>query len=150
MSLIDQIRQDSIDARKKGNKVSGALLTTLFAEAARVGKDAGNRASTDEEVVKTVRKFLKNAEETLAVANSDISRTEAKERLETEISLLNGYLPQTMSQAELKAAIATIVAGLTPPKAMGQVMAALKAAHGGAYDGKLASQLVKESLSNQG
>lgn len=147
MSLIDKIRADSIDARKKGDKLAGALLTTLFAEAARVGKDAGNRASTDEEVVKTVRKFLKNAEETLAVGRAD-----AKDKTLNEIRILNGYLPQEMSAEELKAAIETIVAGLADrsPKAMGQVMAALKAAHGATYDGKLASQLVKESLSSQG
>lgn len=146
-TLIDKIREDSIAARKKGDKLAGALLTTLYAEAARVGKDAGNRASTDEEVVRTVRKFLKNAEETLAVGRAD-----AKEKIETEIRILGGYLPKEMSADELKAAIATTVLGLSDrsPKAMGQVMAALKAAHGGTYDGKLASQLVKEALSSQG
>jgi uncharacterized protein YqeY len=143
MSLIEKILQDSIAARKSGEKLKGLLLTTLYAEAARVGKDAGNRSSTDDEVLKTVKKFQKNADETLKVATG-----EAKAKVEQELAILAGYLPDEMDETALKNAIAVIVEQLPEksPKAMGQVMAALKAAHGGAYDGKLASNLVKQAL----
>ena len=57
---------------------------------------------------------------------------------------------QALSEAELEASIAAIVAGLPErsPKAMGQVMAALKARHGDALDARgAASVKVKAALS---
>ena len=65
-----------------------------------------------------------------------------------EKAILEGYLPRTLPEAELKASIDEIVAGLPErsPKAMGQVMTALKARHGEALDSRTASTLVKAAL----
>lgn len=143
-TLIEKVRLDSIEARKRADKTAAALLTTLFAEASRVGKDAGNRASTDAEVIQTVKKFKNNAEETLKVARED-----TKDKIRAEIAILNDYLPQELTPAELESAIAEIVASLgeKSPKIMGKVMSGLKDRFAGRYDGKLASELVKTALS---
>lgn len=143
--LLDQIKTDSLAARKSGDAVEKSLLVTLYAEAAKVGKDAANRPSTDEEVVATVRKFMKNTEQTLADLRARNRGVSVQER---ELEILARYLPRQMSREEIEAAVETIAAGLddVSPKAMGQVMGALKAAHGGAYDGKLAAEVVKARL----
>ena len=66
-----------------------------------------------------------------------------------ERAILEAYLPQTLGEDELRASIAEIVAALPErsPKAMGQVMAALKARHGDALDSRTASGLVRAALS---
>ncbi len=65
------------------------LLSTLIAEAEMVGKNAGNRESTDDEVQQTIRKFLKNNQEAAAVIR-DAGRLAVLER---ECAVLTAYLP---------------------------------------------------------
>ena len=67
-----------------------------------------------------------------------------------ELAILAGYLPRALSEAELRASIEAIVAELPDrsPKAMGQVMAALKERHGDALDSRAASALVRSALTS--
>jgi uncharacterized protein len=143
--LIEQIRADMIEARKADDAVAKSLLVTLYAEATRVGKDKRNGASTDEEVIGVVRKFLANAEETarLLEGQGKYACTQAREQV-----ILQNYLPTQMTDAELTGAVRVIVTdlGVSGAKAMGAVMAELKARHGGRYDGKVASTIVKQIL----
>lgn len=145
MSLMGRLHTEMTAARRGTDEVAKSLLVTLYAEAGRVGKDDGNRESTDGEVIQTVRKFLKNVDETVGKLEA-MGRDASQFKREGEI--LRTYLPAQLSEDELKAEIGTIVAGLPDrsPKAMGQVMAALKQKHGANYDGKLASALVKQAL----
>ncbi|WP_005037172.1 GatB/YqeY domain-containing protein [Holophaga foetida] len=65
-----------------------------------------------------------------------------------EIEILKPYLPAMLEGAALEAAVKAAVAevGASTKKDMGQVMKALQAKHGSAYDGKAASQLVQSLL----
>lgn len=140
--LIERIKADLLTARKARATVAANSLTALVGEAVMVGKNAGNRESTDEEVVATVRKFLKNLEETkrnLVAHNKDTSVCDE------EIAIISRYLPQQMSADELRSAITVIVAE-TAGANMGVVMKVLKEKYAGLYDGKLASTLTKEVL----
>ncbi|AGY60446.1 GatB/YqeY domain-containing protein [Gloeobacter kilaueensis] len=149
--LLEQIKADSLEARKRNSKEPGvhtrrvSLLGTLYAEASRVGKDAANRPSTDEEVLAVVRKFIKNLDETIAVLQKAGKNTAGQ--LE-EKAILEGYLPRQLSSEELRAAIESIVADLgeKSPKAMGEVMKQLKERYGGQFDGKLASEAARTIL----
>ena len=143
--LIQQLFVDMIAARKGSDPTAKSLLVTLYSEAARVGKDRRNGDTTDEEVLATVKKFAANVEETIRNLE-EIHRDTTAQRRELEILL--GYLPSQMSDAQLTEAIRVIIQdlGVSGPKAMGQVMAELKARHGASYDGRVASQLVKGAL----
>lgn len=140
--LIEKLQADQLAARKARDTVSAALLTALVGEAAMVGKNAGNRTSTDEEVTATIRKFLKNAEETrgrLATAGKDTAV------IQQEIQILEGYLPRQMTDDQLGAAIQAII-DAAPGANMGVVMKALKEQHAGLYDGRRANELIKQRL----
>jgi uncharacterized protein len=143
--LIDQIRDDMIAARKADDAVAKSLLITLFSEAQMVGKNKRNGATTDEEAIGVIRKFAANAEETERLLQARGQQTQAQRR---ELEILAAYLPTQMTQEGLESAVRVIVAelGLSGAKAMGAVMAELKARHAGTYDGKLASQVVKSIL----
>jgi uncharacterized protein YqeY len=142
--LLETIRLQSVEARRAKDSVRATLLVTLFAEAARVGKDAGNRETTDEETQKVVRKFLKGVDESLAVLKDEAARALAL----AEKSILESFLPQRITGAPLQAVVAEIVASLPDKSAkqMGLVMRSLKERLSGAYDGAEATALVKTAL----
>lgn len=144
MSLLAQLKNDSLLARKAADRVRGTLLSTLIGEAEMVGKNAANRESTDEEVQQTIRKFLKNNQEALGVIKDE----ERRAVLEQESAILTAYLPPLASDAEVQTFIAATVATLAErgPKQMGVVMGALKARYGSDFDAKQASVWIKDAL----
>ena len=140
--LIEQLQADLLTARKTREPIATSLLTALVGEAAMVGKNAGNRASTDDETMAMIRKFLKNAEETsgrLTASGKDTATINA------EINILKTYIPQQLSDDELRSAISNILLA-TAGANMGVIMKLLKDAHGGLYDGRRANELIKEAL----
>lgn len=144
--LIEQIQKDTLAARKAGDTVRSSLLITLFSEASMVGKNAGNRVTTDQETIAVVRKFLKGVDESLAVVK-DQARVAA---LKVEKEVLTSYLPVQMNDEQITEALEKILAdkGIArEAKSMGLLMKELKAQHEGSYDGGKASTLVKSVLS---
>jgi uncharacterized protein YqeY len=67
---------------------------------------------------------------------------------QAEIAVLKEFLPAMLEGAALEEAVRAAIAetGAQGKKDMGGVMKALQARHGGAYDGKAASQLVTSLL----
>ena len=137
--LIGTIKADRLQAMKARDEIKKNLLGTLAAATKET------KTPDDASVVRTIRSFLKSVEETIALLDG---KGLAADQQRTEKAILEGYLPRTLADAELEASIAEIVAGLPErsPKAMGQVMAALKARHGDALDARRASALVKAAL----
>jgi len=146
--LINQIKSDALIARKARKIDTATLLTTLYSEASMIGKNLGNRESTDQEVLQVIEKFIKNANEVKEILlknNKDVSH------VDNEIKVLSKYLPQKMSYNELENVIRDIVEALKDINSevqMGKVMSVLKNSYGGTYDGKMASEIVKKGLSN--
>ena len=136
--LIDTIRADRLAAMKARDGLRKDLLGTLFAAATKDSKTPDDAA-----VIRAIRAFVKSLDETIAALKD---RDSTRQRREKEI--LEGYLPQMLSDDALRASVEELVAGLPErsPKAMGQVMAQLKARHGEAIDMKAASALVKAAL----
>lgn len=106
--LVEKIKADSVSARKAALSqdryavVTASLLQTLLGEAMRVGKDASPpRDPTDDEVLAVIRKFKKNAEETLSLSKSEKSINEIK----IELSVLSHYLPKELSEDEVRQAL---------------------------------------------
>ena len=142
--LLDTLKNDALAARKARDAVRSALLTTLVAEAAKVGKDDGNRASTEAEVVAVVKKFIKNTEETLRAVQGKPAEAQAR----SELAILKAYLPKQATEEDVRAKVAELVGGLSDrsPKQMGIVMAGLNAAFEGNFDKAVASRIVKTAL----
>ena len=144
--LLETINQDRNEARKMKYTATATLLTTLYSEAQMVGKNDGNRETTDAEVVAVIKKFVKNIDETLSNLPETDPRYEAA-KMEREV--LNFYLPKQMTEEDLRTAIGEIIQSrnLSEPRDMGIVMKELKAAFDSQFDGKMASQIARELLS---
>jgi uncharacterized protein YqeY len=137
---MQQIKTDQLEARKQKDGIRASLLTTLIGEATSVGKNDGNRETTDAEVVAMIKKFIKNIDETLKVTDSHQFRTER--------TILAALLPSQLTKEQLLPIIADLSAevGATTPKDMGKVMKVLKERYDGQYDGGTASALIRQAL----
>ena len=135
--LLEKIRADQLQARKESNKTKATILTTLIGEAAMIGKNDGNRNTTDDETAKVIVKFVKGIVETQNLTRG-VNMDKFNE-LEVEKQILETYLPKQLTADELKSIILT---NFTEIPNVGAVMAYLKANYSGLYDGKVASGLV--------
>jgi hypothetical protein len=149
MSLITQIKTDLVEARKaRTDKDRIALLTTLSSEIAIVGKNDGNRETRDDEALAVVRKFVKNAEQTLTNLETAGRDTGT---VQNELAILKAYLPTAPTADEIEAATRDIVAGAEggggkPGALRGLVMKELKARFGDRFDGAAAAPVVGRVL----
>lgn len=144
-TLIEKIKESQVTARKARDTLMTNLLTTLIGEAEMVGKNDGNRTPTDAEVVATIKKFMKNLDETLKV----VTHSPAVSDLQCERRILELFLPTQITGDALKSIIEAIAVEVgAQPKDMGKVMGLLKARHDGQYDGKEASTLTKLVLTS--
>lgn len=121
------------DARAQA-KVEASLLGTLRGELETQAKREGIEI-TDDHAIAVVRKFIKNADDTLVMLEN------ARLKAEKEKAILERFLPHQMDEAEIEAFVRSkIAANVT---GIGPLMSALKAERAGTYDGKLASSVIK-------
>lgn len=142
MTLITQIKDDQLQARKDRNTTKATLLTTLFSEAAMVGKNDGNRETTDAEVIAVIKKFVKNNLEVIGNLSEDDDRYVIATH---ELVFMNNYLPKQLTNDELRDIITPLAEGKTM-RDMGGIMKELKANYTGLYDGRAASTIIKGVL----
>jgi uncharacterized protein YqeY len=146
MTLIETIKGHNLNARIQKLTAVSSLLTTLIGEAEMIGKNAGNRAPTDEEVKGVIRKFIKNNNETIKALGDADPRSLT---FMGENHTLEKYLPRQMTTEELTEAIRSCivsirVAGEQPNT--GSIMKMMKQHFDGTFDGKAASLVIKVEL----
>jgi len=146
MALKDTISEDMKAAMRA--KDSERLSTIRLLQAAMKQKEVDERVTlTDADVLSILEKMLKQRRESIAQFEK-AGRNDLADKEKAEIAVLQGYMPQQMSEADVIAAIAAAIqeTGAAGPKDMGKVMGLLKAKLAGRTDmGKL-SGLVKAKL----
>jgi uncharacterized protein YqeY len=149
--IRDDIKTATIAAMKGGDKETTATLRLV--SAAIKNRDIEARtggAPKDDNVLVTevLQKMVKQRRE-----SAEIYRTNGRDDRavveETEIAVIERFLPAQLGDAEAEAKIRDIVAetGATSMKDMGRVMALVKERLGGAIEPARASALVKGALS---
>jgi uncharacterized protein len=141
MSVLEQVQADVRTAMKAGERErAGALRMVVDA----LQKDAKLGDGNEVAVLQRERKKRLEAAE----AYREAGRTEQAEGESFEAELIEGYLPQQLSDEELAALVDAAVAesGASEQKQMGQVMSALMPKVGGRADGKRVSAAVRERL----
>ena len=141
MSVLEQVQADVRTAMKAGEKDrAGALRMIVDA----LQKDA--KLGDGNEVAVLQRERKKRVE--AADAYSEAGRTEQADAERFEAELIEGYLPQQLSDEELGDLVGAAVeeTGATEQRQMGDVMKALMPKVGGRADGKRVSAAVRERL----
>ncbi len=157
--IRDDIRAAQTEAMKAGDRARlGAIRLILSALKNRdieLRTSAGPEADPgsapgmrdDAVVLEVLRKMAKQRRESIEMFETG-GRAELAAAERAELAVIEGFLPQQMSEAEARAAIAGLIAeaGAAGPKDMGAVMALVKARLAGQLDMGLASRLVKAAL----
>lgn len=146
MSLKVRINEDMKAAlRAKETARLGAIRLLM---AAIKQKEVDERIVADDAIVLAIiEKLIKQRKDSIQQFQQ-AGRNDLVEKEQSELALLQGYLPQQMSEAELQQAIAAAIAevGAKGPQEMGKVMAVLKPRIAGKADVGKASALVKARL----
>lgn len=101
----------------------------------------------DADIIAVMSTLVKQRRESAQIYR-DNDRPELAEKEEQEILILQDFLPQALTPAELQQRIDAAIAelGATSMKEMGAVMKKVSAETVGRADGRLVSELVKSSL----
>ena len=144
-----RIQADMVAAMKAKETVRLASLRAIKA-AIMLAKTAEGETGevTDQEVVKIIQKLVKQRKESAQQYN-DAGRPELAENELAEAACMEVYLPKQLSEAELEAELAKIIAevGATKPQDMGKVMGVATKKLAGLADGRAISTAVKKLLS---
>ena len=148
MSLGEQIVSDLTAAMKAQD--AGRTSTLRMVKAAMMNRKIEKGSElTDDDVQKLLRSLVKQRRDSIEQYEK-AGRQELVDKEQAEIDVIETYLPQAASQAEIEAAVAAAIAetGATSMKDMGKVMKAAQAAlEGKNADGKQVSETVKARLS---
>jgi uncharacterized protein YqeY len=124
------------------------LGTVRLLLAAMKQREVDERITLDDEgVVSVIEKMLKQRKDSVS-QYQQAGRQDLADREKQEMAVLQAYLPQQMTDAEVEAAVAEAVAatGARAPSDMGKVMAIVKPKVAGRADMGRVSALVKAKL----
>lgn len=139
MSVIEQLRAKSMEIRKDPDrKWLAPSIMFAISEIEKIGKNAGNRATTDDEAIKVVQKILITLEDNIAVATN----ADAIVKFAAEHDVLRAVLPQMASEADIRGFLQESYVDVKPSK--GDVMKTLRFKFGAKIDMKRAGDIVKE------
>ena len=146
MGLRETIDTDIKNALKSGAKDKLSALRMLSAALKNKQIDK-RRPLTQEEIVETVRSLIKQRKDSIDQYAKG-GRQDLVDKETAEVVVLEVYLPWQLSREELDAMVRDAVTqtGAQGAKDMGKVMKALIPMVGGRADGKLVSELVKQTL----
>ena len=145
MPLFDTLQADLNAARKAQDKPRVLVLGTIFSDA-KNRKIELRRDLTDDEVIDVIRKSIKRRRESIEMYTGKREDLAQKER--DEVAVLEVYLPASVSDDELRAAVrAAIAGGATQIGAvMGKVLPQFK----GRAEGSAINAIAREELARQG
>ena len=149
MTIYDQVSEDIKAAMKARDRVrldSLRNIKKVFIEAKTA--PGANDTLDDGDALKIIQKLAKQGREAAATfAQKD--RQDLAESELAQVAVIERYLPQQLSEAEIEAAVKEIVAqtGASSMKDMGKVMGIASKQLAGKADGRTISTIVKKMLS---
>ena len=161
--LKEKLQADIKDALKSGNAEKRMVLSLVMSAVksrelekrtkfSKSEKDPSKLEEmsklNDEEIVETVSSEIKKRKDSIEQYEKG-GRPELAEKEKSEIAILMEYMPEQMSEADIKFEVEKAVkqTGASEAKDMGKVIGVVMAKVKGKADGQIVSRLVKEALS---
>ena len=144
---INTALRDAMKARNTQRVSTLRLVNAAIKNADIEAQLSGRPLLSDDAVLALLQKMIKQRHESIAIYDK-AGRKELADRERGEIEVINEYLPQQMSEQQMRTAIAAVIdqLGAHGIKDMGKVMAALKADYVGKMDFGEASAMVRGML----
>lgn len=148
------IRETLANAQKDAMKAkdTARLSTVRLILAAIKDKDIANRGlgkeqASDDEILQLLAKMIKQREESAKIY-VDGGRPELADKEREEITVIQGYMPEQLSDEKVREICVAVVAelGAQGLKDMGKCVAALRERYAGQMDFAKASAILKELL----
>ena len=141
-----RIKDDAVAALKAGDKRLRMALNTIVAELKKARID-GMKQPVEADELAVLKRERKRRHEAIELFEKG-GRAELAQQARNEERLLADYMPEELSESELRALVDDAVAasGAASPWEIGKVMALLMPKVAGRADGKLVSELVRSRL----
>jgi len=146
LPLKDQLMADLKSAMKEKDNIKKATVTML--RAAIKQKEVDDRIElSDENIIDIIAKQIKQKKGAIEEFKKG-DRQDLIDEAENEIKILSCYMPEQLSNDEIKKIVESVVSelGASTMKDMGKVMSKVKEETKGRADGKVISDMVKEIL----
>jgi uncharacterized protein YqeY len=146
MSLKDRLTEDMKDAMRSGDKARLSVVRMALAGVKQ--REVDTRRPLDDAGVQTViERMIKQGKDSLAQFREG-GRADLVAKEEAELKVLQTYLPEPLSEAELDTFIAECIdaAGATSVKDLGKVMGVIKTRAAGRVDMSTVSARVRTML----
>jgi uncharacterized protein len=149
--IRDKISQVLKDAMRAKDEVKTTTLRMVNAAIKQkdidVARARGDQHISQDEVLNLLQNLIKSRRESIELYKQG-GRQDLVDKEETEIGVIEQFLPKQMNEEETRAAIRDLVAalGAISVKDMGKVMAAIKSKYAGQLDIAKASAAVKDVL----
>ena len=149
MALIDQIQKDMITAMKASEQARLDALRMIKAALMKYKVDNPGKPLDEPGELQILATLIKQRRESADIFRKN-NRPELADKEESELKLIESYMPAAPSEEEMDAAVASAMSetGVTSLKQMGVVMKAVQAKLAGKrVDGKAISDRVRAKLS---
>ena len=151
MALTDTIIADLTTSMKAQDAARTSTLRMV--KAAMMNRKIEKGAELDDDdMLKLLRSLVKQRKDSVEQYEK-AGRKDLADKEQAEITVIESYLPQPATEAEIQQAVSAAIAetGASSMKDMGKVMKATQTALAGKNaDGKLVSEIVKTKLSAAG
>ena len=147
MPLVDEIQKDMYKAMKEKEKERINALRNIIGKLKYRYIDKGDKL-TEQEEIKVIQSLAKQRRESIELykqgGRNDLVETETK-----ELSIIEEYLPQAMSEEEVRRLVRKTVkeTGAESMSDLGKVMPLVMKKGAGKVDGKIAQEIFRELLS---
>ncbi|MCW3086810.1 MAG: transamidase GatB domain protein [Sediminibacterium sp.] len=149
MSLETEVMAQMKDAMKAKDEALLRGLRAIKAEIIKARTEPGAHGEvTAEGEMKLLQKLVKQRKDSLDIYQKQ-NRPDLATKESEEIAVIEKFLPQQLSEADLNAAVSSIIAetGAAGPQDLGKVMGTASKQLAGKADGKAIAAAVKEQLS---
>ncbi|WP_036258497.1 GatB/YqeY domain-containing protein [Methylocapsa aurea] len=147
--MREQFTSQLKEAMKAGQKrrVDTIRMITAALKDRDIEARGQGKTISDEDILGLLQKMVKSRQESQEIYEK-AGRPELATQEAEEITIIQGFLPQQLSEAEVEQAIGEAIAetGAVSIKDMGKVVGALKGKYAGRMDFGKASALVKSKL----
>lgn len=145
--MLKQRINDDLKAAMRSGEARRRDAMRLILAALKQREVDERKELADADVVAVIDKMIKQRREAIAQFEKG-GRQDLAEKEQFELGVLQAYMPQALSEAEIEAAVteAIAAAGAKAPSDMGKVMGALKSKLAGKADMAKVSALVKARL----
>jgi len=144
---INNAVKEAMKAKEERRLSTLRMVNSAIKNADIEARGQGKQPLSDDDILGLLQKMIKQRQESVELYDKG-GRTELAAQERGEIDVISAYLPKQMSEDEVKAAIAAVIAetGAAGMKDMGKVIGALKGKYAGQMDFGKASGLVKAAL----